>query len=402
MVMLRKTRLKIIFPLLLSFILMTFGIDATSANDSINEKKGGIYFGNSKTRLIIGGFAQLDVIRDSGPISTPCDFITADIQTRDKKRADGSSGRGSYCISQSQIWIESGTPTKIGYLGTFLSFDFFGEPEGTKPSFRLREFYGEMKGLLFGGDLKAGQMWSLYADVNALPQMADFEGPQSGIIWRQPAIHWIKEFGRDFVWKVGAEDPDSVIIEGADAQARWPSFITSITFGQSQGYLRLAGIFRSLRASLNNGPIESAVGWGFNFTGVLAVPKIKEQDNFRFSIQIGDGIGYYFADQLPDAIYNTDNSSLEKLPLFGVYVSFEHFWTSNLRSNVVYSFLDAKNTGFQAGDAYNHTHYFALNLIWNIYSTVMLGAEYLWGKRVDKDLSEGAVNRLDLSLRVTY
>ena len=113
------------------------------------------------TRFAIGGFAQLDVIHDTDAIEAQCQFITSTIVTRNPSKADGADGRTTFCVNTSRLWFETRTPTSIGRLRTYISIDFFGDALSASPEPRLYEAYGELSGVLFGGDLLAGQTFPL-------------------------------------------------------------------------------------------------------------------------------------------------------------------------------------------------------------------------------------------------
>jgi len=66
--------------------------------------------------------------------------------------------------------------------------DFFGDALSASPEPRLYEAYGELSGVLFGGDLLAGQTFSTFADMSAWPDILDFEGPPNTIASRQPLV----------------------------------------------------------------------------------------------------------------------------------------------------------------------------------------------------------------------
>jgi hypothetical protein len=59
------------------------------------------------------------------------------------------------------------------------------------------------------------------------------------------------------------------------------------------------------------------------------------------------------------------------------------------RSNLVYGYVYSDNPGFLSGDSYDNTHYVAANLIWNPYTDVTFGFEYLWGGRENRDGADG-------------
>ena len=59
-----------------------------------------------------------------------------------------------------------------------------------------------------------------------------------------------------------------------------------------------------------------------------------------------------------------------------------------------YGIVDIDNTRGQAGNAYKRTHYTSLNLVWTPFRLMSVGMEFLYGKREDKDGSDGDAKRL--------
>ena len=130
------------------------------------------------TRFKIGGFAELDVIHDTDAIATPGEFVTSAILTGDATKADGADGQTNFSVSPTRLYLETRTPIQQHRLTTFLSMDFYGDAFGVSPDPRMRQAYGEISGILFGGDLLAGQAWSTFADLEAFPNTLDFPGTQ--------------------------------------------------------------------------------------------------------------------------------------------------------------------------------------------------------------------------------
>ena len=129
------------------------------------------------TRFKIGGFAELDVIHDTDAIASKGQFVTSTIVTRDATKAEGSDGQTNFSVNPTRLYFETRTPVKQGRLTTFLSMDFFGDALGVKPDPRLRQAYGEMTNILFGGDLMAGQAWTTLPISRLFQTSSTFRDP---------------------------------------------------------------------------------------------------------------------------------------------------------------------------------------------------------------------------------
>ncbi len=305
----------------------------------------------TRTRMAIGGYAKLSIIHDTSAITSPCDFVTADIVTADGTKAQGDDGQTNFCVKASRFHVETRTPTSVGRVGTYLSVDFFGNSQSATPDLRLRQAWGELTGFLFGGDLRGGQAWSTFTDPDALPATLDFEGPGSSLQIRQPLLRWTKGMGEGLDALVAVETPSNTDIDGADTLTRWPNAVLAANWKYPGGHLKGATVIRDVRASADNGPTASAVGWGFTGSGLVGLPFLGEKDNLTFQISYGQGIGSYFGDSPPDAVIDPTGASLEVVPVFGAYAGIQHWWLTALRSTAVYGYLDVDNRSAQAGDA---------------------------------------------------
>ncbi|MCB2190112.1 MAG: hypothetical protein KQI62_01020 [Deltaproteobacteria bacterium] len=367
-----------------------------------SDWQGSFALQGTKTRFALGGFAQLDVIYDSGAITTPGDFVTANIVTRGATKAQGSDGKTNFSVKATQLWFETRTPVSHGRLRTYVSMDFFGNSQSTDPDFQLREAYSELTKYVLGGDLLAGQAWSTIYYDNACPNILDYEGPSAEVGQRLPQIRWSRALDDGLTLKLGAESPGDHAIQGADVLSTWPDGVVSLEW--LHGALKFQGsaIVRDLRASRNNGPTETAVGWGLLANGSLGLPFLRQGDNLTFSINYGRGMGSTINDSPPDAFYDPTDNSLEALPVWGYYLGYEHKWTKALSSVILYAALQVDNLDNQPADSLHSTQYSCVNLIWQPTSWWLLGGELLWGEREDKDGASGDDTRLQLTTKFTF
>lgn len=354
----------------------------------------------SETRLAIGGFAQLDVIHDTDAIDSRCDFVTSTIATDGGTPAGGADGQTSYCINASRLTFESRTPTRIGRLKTFVSFDLFGD--SSTPDFRVRQAYGELSGAVFGGDLLVGQAWSTFVSLAAWPDTLDYEAPSSTIAVRQPMIRWTRGVGADVDVQIALEKPGDGSVEGGDLLTRWPDAVGVVRWTPGRSTLRASGILRDIRGSADDTTVQTALGWGVAGAGKVGIPGLGVKDNFTFEVSYGEGTGGYYNDSPPEGAYDPVSSTFELLPLFGFYAGFEHGWSPSVSSTLVYGQLEVDNLPFEPDDAFQKSTYFSVNVIWRPDPVLLFGAEYLRGSREDKDGSTGTDNRVQLSAQFTF
>ena len=342
------------------------------------------------------------MIYDDGAIASKGQFITSTIATSDAAKTEGADGQSAFSVQPSRLSIETRTPFKERQLKTFLSGDLYGDGLGLDPEPRVRQAYGELTNILFGGDLLAGQVWTAFADLNAFPNTLDFEGPNSFWGTREAELRWTKALSQNFDLLLAADSPGSHSIQGADSLMKWPDGVVSLVWDSARVHLMGSGMLRDLRASAEDGPTETALGWGLSGSGSIGIPIQTQKDLLTFAVTYGEGVGSYFNDAPPDAVMAADGTGLETLPVLGYFVSYEHWWSAHFNSTVVYGALDVDNLDTQADDAFNESQYFSANLIWMPIEHWLIGGEFLRGERKDKDGADGTVNRYMISTRFDF
>ena len=280
--------------------------------------------------------------------------------------------------------------------------DLYGDALGVQPDPRMRQAYGELSSILFGGDLLAGQAWSTFADLEAFPNTLDFQGPNSFFGTRQPLVRWTRGIADGLKLMIAAETPDNHIIQGADSLTAWPDGVLSMVWDEAPVHLMGSFVARDLRGSFNDGPTEIAFGWGTSVSGKVKMPFIAEKDFMTFSVTYGEGVGSDFNDQPPDAVFDSSGLGLEAIPVFGWFVSYEHWWSRQFNSTFVYGALDADNLNAQPSDSLDKTQYASANVVWMPIERWLFGVEGLWGKREDKDGENGTDFRTLFTSRFTF
>jgi len=79
-------------------------------------------------------------------------------------------------------------------------------------------------------------------------------------------------------------------------------------------------------------------------------------------------------------------------------IGYTHKWTDYLRSTVSYGYVHLDNEFSQEPDAYHHTHYASLNLVWKARKRLSLGLEGLYGHKEEKDGADGDAFRIQLGV----
>ena len=130
------------------------------------------------------------------------------------------------------------------------------------------------------------------------------------------------------------------------------------------------------------------------------------RDSIVAQVAYGHGISRYVGDTAPlnldAAPKSLTNLSLEALPLFGTYGSYQHWWLPELRSSATFSFVRVDNTAFQAGNTYHEGSYASGNLIWRAVGSLDLGAEFIYGWVENKSGARANAPRFQITGRYTF
>ncbi len=367
-----------------------------------DDWQGSFKVEGTDTRIKIGGFLELDVIHDTSAIQSKGQFINDTIVTRNATKKDGSEGQTNFSVSPSRLYIETRTPINQKRVKSFLSIDMYGDELGVNAEPRLRQAYVELSDILFGGDLLIGQAWSTTTDLESAPDVLDFRGVDNQFGTLLPQVRWTKEVANGVKLMLAVETPGNHRIEGADSLTRMPDGVLAATWDSQTFNLMASLLVTDLRASFNNGPVESAVGYGGSLSGKLKLPFGTYTNDFLFSYTYGKGIGSHYNNRQADAVYDTSSSSLELLSNYGVTLGYVHGWNTHLKSTFTYCCIEIDNHEAQAPESLQATEYASGNLVWDINTHWMIGVEGLWGKRKDKDNERGTDFRTQFTSRFSF
>ena len=152
------------------------------------------------TKFQYGGFIQLDTMATSYGEGKPGNELIEDFLVASLIPVEPADGRSdSYSSTNmhaktSRFYFTTNTPTDYGNLSSRVELDFVLSNQGDERisnswSSRVRHAflkwdYDQNSSIL------AGQSWSTFFNVGALPDVLDFVGPVGTIFNRQPQIRW--------------------------------------------------------------------------------------------------------------------------------------------------------------------------------------------------------------------
>lgn len=352
---------------------------------------------NTRTILRIDGSARTDFIYDPRTSVLGDSFVVSSIPIPAPSGPSNfiTSIRGSRISADFRIPV---TDDKIGR--TFFQLDFFGANGATAP--RLRHFYGQLDNIL------VGQTFTNFMDPDAFADSLDTQGANAAVSVRVPQGRYTFPLGGGASAAFSIEVPSSNIafsVNGAPIVPFTPAPDGTIKFRNEweRGHIQLASVFRNLGAQLPNGIRESVFGWGVNATTEV---QVYGRDALVAQAAYGHGISRYIGDTAPlnldAAPKSLANLSLEALPVFGTYGSYQHWWAPNVRSSATFSFVRVNNTAFQAGNTYHEGAYASGNLIWRVVGSLDLGGEFIYGWVENKSGVRANAPRFQITGRYTF
>jgi len=348
--------------------------------------------------LRIGGFVQMNVVQSLSALGSQSRFIVGTIPTRGP---GGSDPEAALSVQNSRLNFELRENTRFGQLRAFTEGDFVGEGD----TFRLRHAFGQYR------DFLIGKTWSTFMDTENAPEEVDFEGVNGRIIVRQPQVRWFPEIGTDWNLELSLEDP-APEIAGGTGVSQIPDFVASIRrtlpLLDNSWSVKTSFLLRTLRArwEINPEDKKERIGWAISVSAGRPFQKWDPRDRIAFQASYGEGYGRYVGDLSTvggsDGVFDDSTGELKLLPVFASYVTFQKWWSDRLRSNFTASFVDIDNFDFQPDDAYRRTSRLSANLFWSPVARIDVGAEFLWGRRKDKDGATGDASQLQFSARYRF
>lgn len=357
-----------------------------------------------KTIISVGGFAKVDAIvsdYSKAPIRGIGEdfFIPPTINTS----GNPSDPNLNLHAKETRFWLKSMTPTARGDVSTYFEIDFMASAQGNERTVnayspRLRHAY------INAGRWTVGQTWSTFGDTASVPDYLDDLGPVGVANGRQAQIRYTlpTEHGN---WMFALENPETTLTPygggariAADDSAL-PDMVVRRNWSGDWGVFSVAGLLRQLKID-SAGYDDSEFGSAIAFSGRF---RIGEQDDFRWQINYGDAMGRYMGMNSFNVGALNASGEINLTSMYGGLAAYRHVWNDNMRSTLGVSFSHAENDtalgGFAVPESFESVH---ANFIWSPIERMSLGAEYIWGRRMDENGNDGKMNRLQLSAIYQY
>jgi hypothetical protein len=311
------------------------------------------------------------------------DDITADFQARETRinfRADTKTAGGDS-------------------ITAFIEMDFFVTSNGNEVvsnsyAPRLRHAFIKYNKWTFG------QTWSTFQDVAALPEALDFVGPAESTTFIRQAMVRYTTGGLE----LAAENPQTFVAGGTRDRSTVPALIGRYTFkfGDKGSYLKVAGLYRSMKIQDTTGDGSQADEPGY---GLSASAKFMfgGGSDLRAMVTYGDGVGRYVGlGFVPDGYVDTAGN-IATAEMVAAFVALRVPFGNGWRMNVMYGTTDIEYDNDVLAVGLNDTgSSFHVNLIKNILPKLDVGAELIYGEREVIGGASGDFTRLQFSAKYAF
>ena len=339
-------------------------------------------------QLRILGSVRYLVVYDDRDLSSKNKLNTYEIDVGDQSQRIPNYYNG---LNQSRLGFEVTRKTGKGNVFVRLETDFAGVN-----GFRIRHAYGQYGRFLFG------QTWSLFSNITSLPATVGFGGPVGSISVRTPQIRFttrnvffpgsIVTLGLEY-FKPDIYVPDTIIAKSFQVI---PDITARIEKSLKWGSIQLSGIVPILSGMSEEGEYVFRPGWGLSFSTVI---NSWAAGKWYFQGAGGQAITRFFNDlsgQGLDLLFNPETGKSHLPFAYGTYLTYEHYWTARIFSNITYGLLIFQKEDFTPDDTYYRGNNFCLNTFWSIVEGSRLGLEYIHAFRTNKDGTKGRANRVNL------
>ncbi len=368
------------------------------------------------TKFTYGGYVQLDAITsnysEGKPSALMDDLFVPSLIPVEPVSGDGDSFSNTNIHAKtSRFYFKTETPTDVGKISSHIELDFMISGQGDERisnswAGRIRHAFLDWE-YAPGKSFRAGQYWSTFFNVGALPDQLDFVGPAGTVFERQPMLRWTSG-----PWQLALENPISRL-NTPDSGSRlddsefMPDMIARYNGKTGDLSWSMAAIGRQLSYSARSDAntevaSDEQFGYGLSLSGKWTMGR----DDLRFMFSYGDALGRYLGLNSYNDGYIGLDGDIETIDQMGAFIAYRHYWADQWRSSLTVSASSADNPTENeyagAGSfakAYQSVH---LNLQYLPAPRLMLGGELMYGSKELEDGRDGDMYRLQLAAKYAF
>ena len=365
--------------------------------------------GNPGSRFSFGGFVKLDAMytdTNAGEIPDGTAgrmfYLPSSIPVGGLAESNGDT---DWHAQWSRFWLAADSDVAGKKARAYVEMDFFGggntaflgnEVSTNTHGVTLRQAYVQWDKWL------AGQAWSNFQDVAALPDAVDFVGPTEGTTFvRQAQLRYTSG-----PWSFSLENPETVVT-GWRSAARtisddnaFPDLTARWTSKGDWGHFGVAGLVRQLRHETAISQAEGT-GYGVSVSGKF---NMGASDDIRWMLTGGRGIGRYVGFALgADGVLDVASSDIDPTGVLAGFVAWRHVFDPKVRGNLILSRAQFDNdTAWTGLGITASAQSIRANLIYSPLPKLDLGAELSWGNRELESGADGDLRRIHTTVKYSF
>ena len=398
----------------------TITVHATSISNNSEEIEE-VRPARKGTSFKYGGFVQLDMLASSYSQGRPSNNLIEDFLVPSLIPVEPAAGPSDNYEStnlhakSSRFYFTTSTPTDAGTISTRIELDHVLSAQGNERisnswSSRMRHAfvkweYGQNRSLM------AGQSWSTFFNVSALPNLIDFVGPVGTLFNRQPQIRWTSGG-----LQLALENPatrlnqhiDGVNSTRLDDAETMPDLVARYNGKAGDLNWSLSGIARELAyearaSSAVEIASDSAYGYGLSLSGKWS---LSNKNDLRFMLNYGDALGRYLGLNAYNDGYIDENGKIQTIDQLGIVLAYQHHWTPKWRSTFSLSATEADNpdlSEFAGADSLAKAYQsFHVNLNYLPAPRLQLGGEFIYANKELENGRDGGMSRLQFAMKYAF
>ncbi|MFT7289186.1 MAG: hypothetical protein ACI87W_003315 [Halieaceae bacterium] len=197
-------------------------------------------------------------------------------------------------------------------------------------------------------NLLAGQAWSTFFNIGALPDLLDFVGPVGTVFERQPMVRWTNgplqlalenQTTRVNLPQGGSRIDDGEVIP--DIVARYNGGSANLNWSVAAIGCQLS--YEERPDPNTEGASDEQFGYGLSFAGKWSLG----EDDLRFMLSYGDALGRYMGLNAFNDGYIDGSGNIETIDQMDGFIAYRHYWSPRWRSNYSLSASEADNSSLE-------------------------------------------------------
>lgn len=360
---------------------------------------------NNKFMMGIGGYVKASMSMDfDGVINDPAYFTISNIPINPMP---GNDKLLQFNANESTIFYNLvSLSNRKNNFGAYINMNF----SGLNYTPVIEDAY------ITYGDFLIGKTTSLFTDAAAIPPTIDGEGPNGLTYKTNLVLNFRGHIGKHFATGIGLEMPttDFTTSEYQSVTNQFipdiPSYIQYSWGRNNSSHVRLSSIIRNVNYRNNvENKDDIMTTYACQLSGLM---NFKEKVVFYYQLAYGTGLTPYIQDLsglkldfMPQHFdnHNDNNGKLEHVNSMAYYAGLQYNFNPRTFMSCTFSQVDIQVPDYyQDTDIYKQAYYLATNFFWYATPNVQLGAEYLYGKRVDQNDEWGQANRIQLMLQYNF